>query len=71
MFLEATHAADATLEGPTLGHLLELCQTMADMQLDGDLKTRGRGHKLGDLKSAFDLILSMSNDHSTRPMSKA
>ena len=33
VFLESTHAADATLEGPTLAHLLELCQAMADMQL--------------------------------------
>ncbi|CAL1148755.1 unnamed protein product [Cladocopium goreaui] len=31
VFLESTHAADATLEGPTLAHLLELCQAMADM----------------------------------------
>ena len=33
VFLESTSAVDATLEGPTLPHLLELCQTVADTQL--------------------------------------
>jgi len=33
VFMEATHIADATLEGETLKHLLELCQSMADMKL--------------------------------------
>ena len=33
VFMEATHKADATLEGETLKHLLELCQSMADMKL--------------------------------------